>query len=173
MNEYFKIGKLAATFGVSGQMVLQHSLGKKTSLKGLETIFIEDSENSFLPYFITSSKIKSDKEIFISIEGVESKEEATPFIRKEVWLAENDFKKFAATSAPISFLGFMIIDGKEELGEVLEVIEQPHQVLCRIMIGGKEVLIPVHENSLEKIDKKNRRLYVNLPDGLLDIYKDA
>ncbi len=173
MNEYFKIGKLAATFGVQGQMVLQHNLGKKTSLKGLEAIFIEETGNSFLPYFITSTKIKNDKEIFISLEGIESKEEARPLIRKEVWLTETDFKKFAAAAAPISFLGFMVIDHEEELGEVLEVIEQPHQVLCRIMVGGKEVLIPLHEDSLEKIDKKNRRLYVNLPDGLLDIYRDA
>ncbi|HSN09718.1 MAG TPA: PRC-barrel domain-containing protein [Hanamia sp.] len=173
MNEYFKIGKLAATFGVQGQMILQHNLGKKTSLKGLETIFIQETDNSFLPYFITSTKIKSDKEIFISLEGIESKEGARFLVKKEVWLVENDFKKFVAAAAPISFLGFMVIDHEEELGEVLEVIEQPHQVLCRIMVGGKEVLIPLHEDSLEKIDKKNRRLYVNLPDGLLDIYKDA
>ncbi len=173
MNEYFKIGKLAATFGVGGEMVLQHNLGKKTSLKGLESIFIEEKNDSFLPYFITGTKIKNEKEIFISLEGIESKEDARPFIRKEVWLSENDFKKFAATSAPISFLGFTVIDGEEELGEVLEVIEQPHQVLCRIIVGGKEVLIPLHDGSLEKIDKKKRRLYVILPEGLLDIYKGA
>jgi len=51
------------------------------------------------------------------------------------------------------------------------VIEQPHQVLCAILLNGKEALIPIHEDSLEKVDKKNRRVYVNLPDGLLDIYK--
>ncbi len=34
-------------------------------------------------------------------------------------------------------------------------------------------LIPVHEDSLEQIDKKNRKLFVNLPEGLLDIYRDA
>ncbi len=173
MNEYFKIGKIAATFGVQGQLVLQHNLGKKTSLNGLETIFIEEKNDSFLPYFTTATKIKSDKEIFISLEGIESKEEARFLVKKEVWLNENDFKKFASGTAPISFLGFMVIDNKEELGEVLEVIEQPHQVLCRIMVGGKEVLVPIHENSLEKIDKKNRKIYVDLPDGLLDIYKNA
>ena len=67
----------------------------------------------------------------------------------------------------------MVINEEEELGEVCEVIEQPHQVLCKIMLNGKEALIPVHEDSLEKIDKKNRKLFVNLPDGLLDIYRDA
>lgn len=173
MNEYFKIGKLAATFGTNGQLILQHNLGKKTSLKGLETIFIEEKNDSFLPYFITSTKIKSDKEIFISVEGIDSKEAARFLLKKEVWLAETDFKKFVSSSAPISFLGFMIIDNEKEIGEILEVIEQPHQVLCRINMNGKEALIPVHENSLEKIDTKKRRLYVTLPEGLLNIYKDV
>ncbi len=172
MNQYFKIGKLAATFGVEGQLVLQHSLGKKTSLKGLETIFIEEKKDSFLPYFIISTKIKSDKETFIFLEGIQSKEAAHLLIKKEVWINENDFKKFAAVAAPISFLGFVVINDKKELGEVIEVIEQPHQVLCAIIIDGNEVLIPIHENSLERIDKKNRKLFVNLPDGLLDIYKN-
>lgn len=170
MNEYFKIGKLAATFGTDGQMVLQHTLGKKTSLKGMEAFFIEETNDSFLPYFITSAKIKNDRDIIIAVEGIDTKEAARFLLKKEVWLAEHDFKKFAASSAPISFLGFMIIENQKELGEILEVIEQPHQVLCRIIIEGKEALIPVHENSLEKIDIKNRKLYVNLPEGLLDVY---
>ena len=173
MNNYFKIGKLAATFGLEGQMVLEHSLGKKTSLKGLKNIFIEQIRDSFLPYFIESAKIKNDKEIHIKLEGVFTKEDAKKFIKKEVWLIENDFKKFSANAAPISLLGFMVINEDEELGEVCEVIEQPHQVLCKIILNGKEALIPVHEDSLEKIDKKNRKLFLNLPDGLLDIYRDA
>ena len=173
MNNYFKIGRLAATFGLEGELILEHSLGKKTSLKGLENIFIEETKDSFLPYFLESAKIKNDKEVYVKLEGISAKETAKPFIKKEVWLSENDFKKFAANAAPISLLGFMVVNENEELGEVCEVIEQPHQVLCKIMLNGKEALIPVHEDSLEKIDKKNRKLFVNLPDGLLDIYRDA
>lgn len=173
MNNYFKIGKLAATFGLEGQMILEHSLGKKTSLKGLENIFIEESKDSFLPYFIGSTKIKNDNEIYLKLEDVTSKEAAKKFIKKEVWLLENDFKKFSADAAPISLLGFMIVNDNVELGEICEVIEQPHQVLCKIVLDGKEALIPIHEDSLEKIDKKNRKLFLDLPEGLLDIYRDA
>lgn len=173
MDNYYKIGKLAATFGLEGQLILEHSLGKKTSLKGLENIFIEEKKDSFLPWFIESAKIKSATEVYLKLEGISTKETARPLVKKEVWLTESDFKKFAANAAPISLLGFMVINDDEELGEVCEVIEQPHQVLCKIMLNGKEALIPVHEDSLEKIDKKNRKLFVNLPEGLLDIYKDA
>ncbi len=173
MNQYFKIGKLAATFGVKGQLVLEHSLGKKTSLNGLETIFIEEKKDTFLPYFILATKRKNDKELFISLEGIQNKESAHFLLKKEVWLREGDFKKFARTNAPVSLLGFTIINEGNELGEVTEVIEQPHQILCAIKMNDIELLIPIHEDSLEKTDKKNRRLYVKLPDGLLDIYKNG
>ncbi len=171
MDHYFKIGKLVATYGLQGELVLQHSLGKKTSLKGLETIFIEEKADSFLPYFIQSTKIKSEAEVYLKLEGIESKEAAKRLTQKEIWLLEDDFKKFAAGSAPISLLGYTMINEDEDLGEILEVIEQPHQLLCKILYKGKEALIPIHEEFLDKIDKKDRKVFVTLPDGLLDIYQ--
>ena len=86
------------------------------------------------------------------------------------WLEEADFKKFAAKSAPASLLGYTIINNKEPLGEILELIEQPHQLLCRLEIKGKEVLIPLHEESLQKVNHKKKEVLVDLPDGLLEIY---
>lgn len=171
MNHYFKIGKFAASHGLKGDLVLQHSIGKKTSFKGLESVFIEEKNESFLPYFIESTKIKSPNEVFMKLEGIDDKETARKLTPLDVWLVEKDFKKFAAISAPISWLGFSIINDKVDIGEIIEVIEQPHQVLCTIMVNGKEALIPIHEESLEKVDSKNRRVYVNLPAGLLEIYQ--
>lgn len=171
MSQYFKIGKLAASHGLKGDLVLQHSLGKKTSLKGLETIFLEQGKDNFMPYFISSTTIKNDAEIFIKLEGVDTKEVARKLTPKEVWLTENDFQKFAAKSSPIAMLGFSLINDGKNLGEILEVIEQPHQILCSILLNGKEALIPIHQESLEKIDQKNRQVFVTLPDGLLEIYQ--
>ena len=156
---------------LKGELVLQHKLNKKTTLKGLEAIFLEEKKDSFIPYFLQSAKIRNDKETVIKLEGIDIVEAARKLTPKEVWLAEDDFKKFAAKSSAIALLGFNIINEDEDLGEILEVIEQPHQVLCAILLNGKEALIPIHEESLEKEKKKNRKVYVNLPDGLLDIYK--
>ena len=149
---------------------MQHSLGKKTSLKGLEIIFMEERKDSFLPYFIESTQIKSEKEILIKLEGIDNKELARKMTPADVWLKTRDFNKYASMSSPISLLGFMMVNEGQELGEVFEVIEQPQQLLCSIMLNGKEALIPLHEEVLDKIDKKKKRLYVTLPDGLLDIY---
>lgn len=170
MTEYFKIGKLVAAFGVNGQLILQHELGKKTALKDLQAIFIEEKKKSFLPWFIAAAKIKSENEIYLSLEGVTTREAALKLVQKEAWLTEADFKKFAAKSAPASLLGYTVIDDGNELGTILEVIEQPHQVICRIEIQSKEVLIPLNEAFLEKIDHRKKQVRVTLPEGLLDIY---
>ncbi len=171
MSQYFKIGKFVATHGLSGHLVLVHALGKKTDFKGLEAVFIENPKDNFLPYFIRSVVAKTESESFIQLEAADSKETARRFAPKEVWLAAADFEKYAAKESPISMLGFLLIDGATNLGEIVEVIEQPHQVLCAIMYKGNEALIPVHQDNLVKIDQKNKKVYVDVPEGLLEIYE--
>jgi 16S rRNA processing protein RimM len=108
--------------------------------------------------------------LVVSFEGITTPEQARKYLKKKVWLNANDAKRIASKSAPISLLGFSIVEGKKVLGEVLEVIEQPLQILLRIEMDSKEVLIPINESTLVKIDHKAEKIHVSLPDGLLDIY---
>jgi len=171
MTEYFKIGKFVTAFGVKGELVLKHNLGKKTSLKGLQAVFIEERKESFIPWFIQQTRIKSADELYVQLADVPTREAAIKLVQKEVWLQEPDFKKFSAKSSPLNLLGYSIVENGKALGSILEVVEQPHQLLCRIEIDGKEALIPLHEETLIKIDKKAKQVIVQLPEGLLEIYR--
>jgi 16S rRNA processing protein RimM len=170
MENYLRIGKLVATFGLQGELVLVHELGKKSDLKGLDALFVERRPGEMLPYFPEMAKGRSVTETLVKLEGVATPESAKPLIRKTVWLREADARRLSATSAPLSLLGYKVFEGKKELGEVLEVIEQPLQVLLRIEYQGKEAYIPLHAETLDKIEHKTRRIRVTLPDGLLDVY---
>jgi 16S rRNA processing protein RimM len=170
VTQYLKIGKLVAAHGLKGELILKHQLGKKTSLKGLQTIFIEERKNSFLPWFIEKTRIKNAAEVFLKLEGVSTRETAIKLTQKEVWLLKPDVEKFAAKSSPINLLGYKIVSEGQNLGEIIEVIEQTHQMLCKIEIKEKEALIPLNEDTLQKIDHKKKQVIVNLPDGLLEIY---
>lgn len=170
MTEYFKIGKLVGTFGLKGELVLKHNLGKKTSLKGLKAIFVEERKESFIPWFIENTKIKNEEEIYLKLESINVREQAIKLTQKEVWLPEEEFKKFSAKSSPINLLGYDIVEGEQVLGKILEVIEQPHQILCRIEFNNKEAYIPLHEETIQKIDRKKQQVIVLLPPGLLEIY---
>ena len=167
---YFKIGKFVASFGLKGELVLKHNLGKKTSLKGIKAVFIEEKKESFIPWFVETTRIKNEEETFFKIEGIETKEQANRLTQKEIWVTDEDFKKFSAKTSPINLLGFSIIENEKELDTISEVIEQPHQVLCRIEINNKEAYIPLHEETIIRIDRKKRQVVVGLPPGLLEIY---
>ena len=173
MPEYFKIGKFITAHGLKGELILRHQLGKKTSLKGLETIFIEQPANSFLPWFVESTRMKAANEVLMKLEGILTREDAIRLVQKEAWCSKTDLERFSAKRSPIHLLGYTIVSQKKKLGEVLEIIEQPHQLLCRIEINKKEVLIPLNEASLKKIDHGKKELNVSLPEGLLEVYLDG
>lgn len=172
MTNYINIGKFVAAFGVKGDLILKHALGKKTMLKDIEAVFVEEVKGSYLPYFVESSKAKDTEETYVKLDSIDTREAAARLSTKNVWLPEEDFRKLAGKSAPISLLGFTLItDEEENLGPIEEVIEQPHQVLLRIDLDGKEALIPLHAETLDRIDHQKKEVHVTLPDGLLDIYR--
>ena len=144
---------------------------KKSVFKDVEALFVEETKGNLLPYFIQSAKAKDHAESYVQLEGVLSKEAAHRFIQKQVWLLKKDFKKVAGKASAIGLIGFSILEDKKLIGIVEEVIEQPHQLLLRTTYNSKETFIPLHEETIDKIDRKKKEIHVVLPEGLLDIYQ--
>lgn len=65
MAAYLKLGKILSAHGLTGELLLEHTLGKATSLKKVEVLFIEDYKKALLPYFITTSR-KKRQMLFLS-----------------------------------------------------------------------------------------------------------
>lgn len=170
MNEYVNIGRLVASFGLAGELILKHALGK-TQLKNVEALFVEERKGSYLPYFITAVKVKNSEELYLKLEGVDTKEAAQRLTTKNVWLLQDDFKKVVSSRSPIALLGYLVINDGEPVGPVEEVIEQPHQVLLRVSFHGNEALLPLHNEILHHIDRDRQEVHVTLPEGLLDVYR--
>lgn len=170
MESYIKTGKLVSAHGLTGELVLQHELGKRSDLRSLKALFVEVKKGSFLPYFITRAKATANNEVLVLLEGIADREQAQQLVGKYCWLPQEQFTKLAAPSAPATLLGYRILEEDKELGTIEEVIEQPQQLLCKIIMQQKEVLIPLHESSLLSIDHDDKIVYVQLPEGLLDIY---
>ncbi len=170
MQSTVSVGKLVATFGFKGKLVLLHALGSRAELAGVKALFVEMVRGSQLPYFLEQAKAKSNTETWLKFEGIDSKEAASALLQKQVWMLEADFEKAVAPNATIALLGYMVVEAGNEIGLVSEIIEQPHQVLCAVMVDEKEVLIPLNESTLKNIDRRKKKILVELPEGLLDIY---
>jgi 16S rRNA processing protein RimM len=169
-NSYRNIGKIVSVFGLKGEVIVQHHLGNKIAVTKIKVIFIEQKKEELLPYFVESARKKGEDDLYLKLEGIDSKEAASKFIRREVWIKEEEVQIHTRKNNPIGGVGYQVVDQGKDLGPIMEVIEQPHQVLCRLEINSKEVLIPINEQTLQRIDHKSKKLLLNLPDGLLDVY---
>jgi 16S rRNA processing protein RimM len=131
---------------------------------------VEQQRGSTIPYFLESAKAKSADETWVKLEGINTKEAAALLLHKNAWLCEADFNRHVKPNATIALLGYTVIEKGKVIGIISEVIEQPHQVLCAVMVQEKEALIPLNESTLAGIDRKKKTVNVTLPDGLLEIY---
>jgi 16S rRNA processing protein RimM len=169
-NSYRNIGKIVSGFGLKGEMIVVHHLGKSISLSKIKVIFLEQKKDDMLPYFVEQIRKKNADEFYLKLEGIDNRENALKFIRRDAWLKEEEIQLHTLKNNPIGWIGYQIVDQGRGLGPILEVIEQPHQVLCKLEIDTKEVLIPINEQTLKKVDHKNRSIMLTLPDGLLEVY---
>lgn len=151
-------------------MIVQHHLGNKIAIAKIKVIFLEQKKDELLPYFVEAARKKGENDLYLKLEGIDSKEAASKLIRRDVWMKEEEVVLHIMKNNPIGWIGFHVIDQGNDLGPILEIIEQPHQILCRLEIDTKEVLIPINEQTLNKVDHKSKKLLLTLPDGLLEVY---
>ena len=50
------------------------------------------------------------------------------------------------------------------------MIEYPAQPLFQIVKNGVEVLVPVIDEVIQKVDREQKILYISAPKGLIDLY---
>jgi len=71
-------------------------------------------------------------------------------------------------------IGFKVIDDVHgEIGEITNILEMPQQLIFEIHKVKKEILIPANENIIYKIDSNKKIVFINTPEGLIDIYLDS
>jgi 16S rRNA processing protein RimM len=169
-SSYRNIGRIVSAFGLKGEVILQHRLGRQADPGPIRAVFLEQRKGELLPFFPESVRKKSDEEWYMKLEGFDTREQASRLLKHEVWIREEELNALAPGNNPIGWVGYSLLDGEKDLGEILEVIEQPHQVLCRLEIRGKEVLVPVNEQTLNAIDHAGKKLQLSLPAGLLEVY---
>ena len=72
MSTYIPIGKLIAAHGLQGDLILQHSLGKRSTLTGIQALFIEEKKGQALPWFVEKAQARTEEETLIKLNVINS-----------------------------------------------------------------------------------------------------
>lgn len=165
-----KVGKITAVNGLKGAVVLRQVINSTGWLKTGDTLFIELKRESLIPYFVESANASGADEYLVIFEDVESSEEARTILNKTVYVKE-DVLEDAKVESPLMYIGYNLVDKeKGGLGHIEDVMLMGKQWIAQLTIQDKEVLIPLAEDLILDVNKKNKFIRMDLPVGLVDVY---
>ena len=169
-DDCFELGYISRPHGLNGSMVLVLDVDFPNQYEKLKSLFVE-VKGQLVPYFIESLQIRPDKAV-IQLEEVDSEEKALGLKNSPVFLPLTMLPSLPEDKYYYhEIVGYQVQDVNEgALGLVAEIIPMPMHNILVMDYQNQEVLIPVTDDVVTKVDKVNQVVYTALPDGLLDIY---
>jgi 16S rRNA processing protein RimM len=121
---------------------------------------------------IESIEVQTGQKVLIRFEDIHTSDEAAIYTGREMYLPLDSLpplkgKKFYYHEVK----GFSVIDAKHgNIGTLVKVMELPRQSMLQINFGEKEILIPLVDEVIVKVDRKKKEIHIRAPEGLIDFY---
>lgn len=167
MYKYIKIGKILKPWKNDGVLMALLENEYLNEAKELNAIFIDIGGNT-VPFFI--EELDFDEEIvYIKFEEFNGPEDVKPHNGSELFIRDIDIEDIVDDDE-MKFDGFTIYDSVSKQSIIIDYIEQfPEQLMAKGKLNDKEILIPLVDEFIIKIDFDKEIIKMNLPIGLLDL----
>jgi len=172
-DQCFELGYVMKPQGVSGDVLIVMDVDDPQHYRTLDALFIEIN-HQLVPFFVEEIKIREEK-MLAKFEGIDDPEEAMKLRGCTVYLPLDKLPKLKEGQYYFhQIIGYEVIDSeKGNIGTVETVYSLPHQDLLAVKhTGGSEILIPIKDDVVQKVDHDQKQVLVQLPEGLLDVYID-
>lgn len=167
-EEVFKIGVINKPHGVKGEVSFSFNDDIFDRVDDCDYLILM-MDGILVPFFWEEYRFKSDNVALVKFEGIDTAERARMFTNVEVYFPKKYMDEQEEITSWNFFVGFQVNDVRHgALGEIVDVDDATMNVLFVIEKEGEELLLPAHEEFILDLDKKNRVLTVEIPEGLLD-----
>jgi 16S rRNA processing protein RimM len=164
------IGTLSKLYGFKGEYVLVADSLLNEEIENWESVFLE-IEGLLVPFFIDSLKITSDTSAVIDFEDIDSSDKAKEFVSCNVFQLATVTGNTEEELLPDLLTGYKITDKKAgTVGIIDQILDYNQNLLFRVLKGNTEILIPVSEEIILKINHKKKEVLIQAPEGLLELY---
>ncbi|MCF8368004.1 MAG: ribosome maturation factor RimM [Bacteroidales bacterium] len=170
-KDFYYLGKIVKTSGFKGSLVFFFDVDEIEYYRNLEAVFIEIG-SELIPFAIRSLNIKSGKTAYVTLEEVNNEEQAIALVNQNAYLPVSFLPELSGNKFYFhEVIGFIVIDEKHGLiGEIEKVYDHGPQALLSVKGDKNEILIPVADEIIKKVNRHQRQVIILLPEGLLDIY---
>ena len=170
-NDCFFLGHVAKIHGFKGEVSIKLDVDAPGNYYRLESVFIEINEK-LVPFFIDRIDIRDKGFAIVKINGIDTEEKAQDLVHTELYLPLNLLPPLKGNKFYYhEVAGFRVIDkNRGDIGIIEQVLDFPHQAVLQVMLNEKEILIPVNDEVINKVDRQNKTVEVTAPEGLIEIY---
>ena len=171
VDDCYQLGYVIKPHGLSGALQILLDVDAPEAYSKLESVFVLKGQQ-LVPFFIQSMAVRGEKAI-VTLEEVEGIDAAKALKGTRLYLPLTMLPELAGDEFYYHELaGFSLEDeNAEPVGSILAVVEAGAQDLLQVAHpSGKEVLIPLTDALILKVEKKEKKLVMKIPEGLLDVY---
>lgn len=166
MIETYKIGTLTRTHGIGGELSMNFT-DDVWDRADADYVFLE-VDGIQVPFFLEGWRFRSDSVALLKFQDIDNSETANEYVGADVYFP------YSLTPEPNEddeytwrhFTGWQVVDAQAGSIGYIDYVEDStvNTIFC---VDGK--LVPANEDFVERIDAKERIVYMTLPEGLLDL----
>lgn len=168
----FKIGYITKHRGLRGEVEL--SFTDDCFDSGSADYLVLDMDGILVPFFWEEYRFKNDDTLILKFEDINNEAKARTLVGHSVYYPKAcvaDESESDGLSSYKALTGFSVEDAEgHALGTIVHVDDSSANTLLTIENEkGEDFMVPYHDDFLVDYDIRERRLVLQLPEGLLDL----
>lgn len=167
----FQLGYIAKVHGLHGEVTVVLDVDYPEAYEGIEHVFI-DQKSRLVPFFLEYFDLQPNNKVLAKFEDYNTMDDAEKLVGSELYLPLTVLEELGEDQYYFhELIGFEVVDASlGSIGEIKIIYDLQTQDLMGVDHKGKEVLIPIQDGIIQKVDKTAKKVYCQLPEGLLEIY---
>lgn len=169
-EDCFYLGKIVKKYSFKGEVVLKLDTDEPDIYENLDAVFL-DLGDKLLPFFIEKSLLQKGNQLRVQFEDVYNEADADAILKTDVYLPLNLLPKLEGNQFYFhEIIGFILEDvNYGEVGKITSINDKTAQDLFVIKKDENEILIPMIDDFIKRIDRKNKKVIVETPIGLIEM----
>ncbi len=137
----------------------------------MESVFV-NLGNNLIPFFIKKSLLQKGNQLRVLFENIENETDADSILKSSIYLPLTLLPKLSGNKFYFhEIIDFNVIDEKYgNIGAISGVNDTTAQPLFEVEFDDKQILIPMRDEFILKVDRENKTIYLKTPPGLMDMY---
>ena len=170
-EDCFYLGKVVSKYSFKGEVLVKLDTDEPEIYENMESVFVQLGQN-LVPFFIDRCRLHKSALLRIDFEEVKDEPTADKLIGSELYLPLTMLPKLSGDKFYFhEVIGFTLMDEVHgDIGITQSVNDSTSQDLFEVEKDGKQLLIPISDEIITKLDRKNKTIHVKTPDGLVDLY---